>query len=335
MKVHTKLFLFTLHIAFFMGSSLLYGMEEDSFFSGSKVVPKQSIDSTTTPEQSPLKVSFIRTLEGHQNILAEAFNTAKKRITVVSPYITQYAMDLDNIPEMMLSALQKGTHVTVYTDSKDVLKHGMLKYKSNASYVDCIDWRIVDRLHAKILIIDDEKLVNGSFNWLSALRDPNSRFANYEVSTLVEGQETQKAISDILNDLHQLEVETLQTHFTNMTNDYMGFIARKKVLDKDYKPIWGNDIEHQVAAWALSQISKGGIPEGINTGFGGTSYQIYRRNVTSLLKGFLIFLDTLQNQKYRQAFEDELSEPASQEEGTLAHAVGVLEKEMQVFKLLK
>jgi PLD-like domain len=334
MKVHTKLFLFTLHIAFFMGSSLLFGMVEDDSSHSVSYTQRQPSELPSSLERTPLKISFIRTLEGHQNILAEAFNTAKKKMTLVSPYMTQYAMESDNIPEMMLRTLQRGTHITIYTDSKDVLKHGMLKYKRDVSYVDCIDWRIVDRLHAKILIIDDEKLINGSFNWLSALRNPNSRFANYEVSTLVEGQGTQKAINDILEDLHQLEVETLQTHLTNMTNGYMGFITRQKVLDKDYKPMWGSDIEHQVAAWALIQISKGGIPEGINTGFGGTSYHIYQRNVTSLLRGFLLFLDTVHNQNYRKAFEDELSEPASQE-GTLAHAVGVLEKKMQVFKLLK
>lgn len=41
--------------------------------------------------------------------------------------------------------------------------------------------------HLKTLIVDDEVITEGSFNWLSAVRDEESEFHNHEATLLVRG----------------------------------------------------------------------------------------------------------------------------------------------------
>jgi hypothetical protein len=54
-------------------------------------------------------------------------------------------------------------------------------------------------IHNKALVIDERILIEGSFNWLSAQRDPSDRYQRYETSVAMSIDTTPRDIEDLLN----------------------------------------------------------------------------------------------------------------------------------------
>jgi hypothetical protein len=59
-------------------------------------------------------------------------------------------------------------------------------------------------VHSKMVLVDNAWLVVGSFNWLSAVRDPNHPLCRYESSMRYDGNEAFQMISRSLRDLREL-----------------------------------------------------------------------------------------------------------------------------------
>jgi hypothetical protein len=135
--------------------------------------------------------SRIETLEAHRATLQDALTHAVERVLIVSPYISKTAISEDGIANAISSARVKNVRVLVVFDLqlnrdgasvRDSARKGIALLKAAGAEV-----RNVTRLHSKTLAVDDKWIVEGSFNWLSALRDSNSPYARQERSLRYEG----------------------------------------------------------------------------------------------------------------------------------------------------
>lgn len=149
-------------------------------------------------------VYHLTTLEAHRQILRDAFLQAKKEIVIVSPFLTEHAIRSDDLPELTEKSKRNGVQITVYTDPQLNLYNGVPKQsfvqgkilleKSGAIV------KKVRAEHSKTLMIDRTTLVEGSFNWLSALRDKNHPYQRNERSIKYTGSkiasEIEKTIAE-------------------------------------------------------------------------------------------------------------------------------------------
>jgi hypothetical protein len=152
-------------------------------------------------------VNRLDTLEAHQAMLFRCFEEAQKRLFIVSPYISSDAIQSDGLPDRIKSALKRGVSVTFVIDRtvnrdvngqerpRAVLGQEILR-NSGATLL------VVPKFHNKILCMDDDRIVEGSFNWLSAARSPDSPYFRSDSSLCYQGTDEvkvliSKAIQDI------------------------------------------------------------------------------------------------------------------------------------------
>jgi hypothetical protein len=139
----------------------------------------------------PDLVERIEGTERHRELLVEAFEKATRRLLISSPFLTQSAIEADEVTSLIRAARKKNVAVDVYTGlnaSRD--RDGALLEAAIALLVNAGArvWR-TSRVHAKTLTFDEALVVEGSFNWLSAPRDPG--LARKETSFAVWGSPAQ------------------------------------------------------------------------------------------------------------------------------------------------
>lgn len=172
-----------------------------------------SIIENLSEGQSITKV--LTTLEQHRAVLKEALENATERVIIVSPYISEYALSADKLEEIIQKCTVKHIDITIYTDSKLDRQFNSMALKPNASKgrqtlrTIEVNFRILDKIHAKILIKDQDLIVIGSFNWLSAVRDSANQFSNHEQSIVVMGDEANNLIETSLKGINTVsEIST-------------------------------------------------------------------------------------------------------------------------------
>ena len=139
-------------------------------------------------------IQRLTTLEDHRAALANAFSIARYRLLIVSPYLAMPAMVEDDVAGKVRSARSRGVevvvaydpHLTGQQDSGESAKALLLQ--SGATVIPCARW------HCKSLMVDDDMVIEGSFNWLSAVRDDASPFSRRETSWRITGAQAQAAI---------------------------------------------------------------------------------------------------------------------------------------------
>jgi len=152
------------------------------------------------------KVSRINTLEKHVKALRWAFDEAKKEIIIVSPFISIHAIESDNLSELIRKKVNAGVKVTVITDEHLDKTNGSLKTSSadGRKLLQTLgaELKTINRIHSKTIMVDDRILIEGSFNWLSAVRDPDSKYARHEISILLRNEEAQTKIIEAKKELN-------------------------------------------------------------------------------------------------------------------------------------
>lgn len=163
------------------------------------------------------KIEFLSDLDEHRGVLKKAFETAEDSIIIVSPYLSHNALEADDISPLIEKAQERGVKITVYTDCNfDVdQKTKFLKPHAEAGrniLQDLLcDLRVVKKVHAKTLIVDDTWMATGSFNWLSASR--KQYWANLEHSMVITPHEDDasdtatyiKKAKDSINNLEKVK----------------------------------------------------------------------------------------------------------------------------------
>lgn len=138
----------------------------------------------------------ISTLEGHRQALKDALGKAWFRVILVSPFISEVALNSDGIPELIQDATERGVQTIVYTDDRLDMRQGSVRNSSLAGRAALIEAgaevKVCSGIHNKSLAVDERILIEGSFNWLSALRDSNSLFARHEVSVAIWDKDNER-----------------------------------------------------------------------------------------------------------------------------------------------
>ena len=151
------------------------------------------------------RVVHLDTLEAHRTALAEALREATSSVHITSPFLSEAAVLADNLPDLIGRAVERGVKVTVYTDPQ---LNGMRSGNPKPSFLAAR--RLLEKggaevlevrgEHSKTLITDHTVLIEGSFNWLSAVRDERSAYRRRERSLRYEGEGVGELIQDILLD---------------------------------------------------------------------------------------------------------------------------------------
>lgn len=154
----------------------------------------------------PVKVGLVRSLlnlTNHRQCLIDTFRKAKSQITIVSPYITDKALQSDDVYGEISRARRRGVTVDIMIDDYFSRK------SASSSFDSCVAGlreagatvKVIKpkesgygRLHSKLLWADGNIFASGSFNWLSSPRYASGD--KHEISIVLEGEECVEFIRD-------------------------------------------------------------------------------------------------------------------------------------------
>lgn len=150
-------------------------------------------------------VQHIRELNDHRRVLRDCIVATKKEIHIVSPFLSSEAIEADRLQEIFAEQIRNGVKVTVYTDEKLNEQNGKQKFHFTKAkemlHSVGVNVVIADRIHNKTLWLDNRLLIEGSFNWLSARRNPDDPWCRYETSLVYKGDGVEQMIQQIVSDL--------------------------------------------------------------------------------------------------------------------------------------
>lgn len=139
-------------------------------------------------------VRRIQTLEEHRSVLKHVFDTAKERVLIVSPFISDSALSADRIPSLVTKAVNRHVAVNIFTDNNlNRETNGSFKRSAELGISSLVNAgakvTVVDGIHNKTLARDNNLIAEGSFNWLSAVRTAGGVHQREERTLVVEGEE--------------------------------------------------------------------------------------------------------------------------------------------------
>jgi len=138
------------------------------------------------------KTNRVETLYEHRQLLKKVFETAQRRILIVSPFLTSAAILEDDVCGMIRKAKARGVTILIYADydlnrvdrhfKKSVVKAVTLLHRAGVNVT------FVNGIHNKTLAKDDDFIAEGSFNWLSAVRKEGGMHQREERTLVNEGK---------------------------------------------------------------------------------------------------------------------------------------------------
>jgi phosphatidylserine/phosphatidylglycerophosphate/cardiolipin synthase-like enzyme len=169
----------------------------------------EDISRPADDSRQDLKVCRLLTHSEHQDCLENAFRTAQNRIVIISPQLSVWAIKGSGIDAQIYDAVSRGITVSVFTDDQlnrdqegsprraAVLGKKLLEDAGAVVF-------IAHGIHQKTLIIDDQAIADGSYNWLSAVRDRNHAHHREERTNMITGGEASAHIKQELERLVRL-----------------------------------------------------------------------------------------------------------------------------------
>lgn len=161
-------------------------------------------------EKKPSKVyanlikEHINQLDRHDEILIEACKRTINELIIVSPFLSENALS-DNLKLELKNAVSRGVMVIVYCDARLDIDNTKTRKKNSKEAISVlknigVTIKVIDGIHSKSMMFETDKgvvLVEGSFNWLSAVRDKDSYFSRYEASILLVGESIRPRIESV------------------------------------------------------------------------------------------------------------------------------------------
>lgn len=166
------------------------------------------VDVEPSPLSTEAKFERLSTLDQHREALYEALRSASREVLIVSPSISVHALNFDQLDEEIGQAIKRGIRVLVYTDETlDKEDNGEVREQASLGRQMLVkagaELFVAGRIHNKALAIDESELIEGSFNWLSAVRKRGSSNQKLEVSLRYTGSRATEEIRALKNDLQQ------------------------------------------------------------------------------------------------------------------------------------
>ncbi|MEK6731402.1 MAG: phospholipase D-like domain-containing protein [Pseudomonadota bacterium] len=139
-------------------------------------------------------VAYIPTLEQHRDYLQEIFERARQRIVVCSPFISSTDTFLEDFtPPRLIATATRGVKIVFVCSMHDPCLTNFQEYirQLQSSNIQIL---AIEPFHLKTIVVDDNEIAEGSFNWLSAMRDCHSEFHNHEVTLRIQGDRAKPLI---------------------------------------------------------------------------------------------------------------------------------------------
>lgn len=158
--------------------------------------------------------SVLITHEEHSKFIRSSLKSAQERVIIVSPYISSRTLqnnednEFDGLEKHIKDAINRDIKVCVFTDKSTTSNNTNIGRKILTDIG--VELIILSQLHSKNLIIDNDCITFGSFNWLSANTNITSIFYNYETTTIIHNEPAYSAIDKVLEGLMKLKVTDIQ-----------------------------------------------------------------------------------------------------------------------------
>ncbi|EOQ46621.1 hypothetical protein WES_03712 [Escherichia sp. KTE31] len=160
------------------------------------------------------QISTLHGVEQHDAFLNKALAGAQKKITIISPWLSWQKVEQTGFLASMALARSRGIDITVVTDKNCNIAHvddGKRQEKRHLLN-DAVEklnnmgiaTKLVNRVHSKIVIEDEELLCVGSFNWFSAARE--DKYQRYDTSLVYRGEGVKNEIKAIYSSLEQRQL---------------------------------------------------------------------------------------------------------------------------------
>jgi hypothetical protein len=165
---------------------------------------RQNLINTIDPNQ----IEHYNTVEAHRKILSDSFNMAQNRLIIVSPYISDNALKADGIYDKISETLKKKIAIDIFADKSwitDKKRESYIKPAIDLLNEIGIKVKLINNLHAKLLIVDNNILIEGSFNWLSARRVNDFYKQQFDASIMYSGDKVESLIESNIVMLKALE----------------------------------------------------------------------------------------------------------------------------------
>ncbi|MFN8391563.1 MAG: AAA domain-containing protein [Bdellovibrionota bacterium] len=167
------------------------------------------VASADTQSLAGEEMRRITTLEEHQEELFRAFQVVQNELLIVSPTISSAAILRDRIVDHIRNARSRNVRVRVFTDCYLDSPDGQLKKNAAEGRRLLTEAgatvHIAKAIHNKAVAIDSHTLIEGSFNWLSAVRTAGSIHQKLEVSSRYTGPLAAERIRTLLEELEHRE----------------------------------------------------------------------------------------------------------------------------------
>lgn len=165
------------------------------------------LDALTRPaflfDDAAAHTTQINSLEDHRRTLKEALEQSTHKILIVSPCLSGLAVTADKIPALVVAACDRNVSVTVVFDPQQNKNEKKRNCDTAISLLTKAGAKVLpyDRVHYKTLAVDDRWIVDGSFNWFGAVRNPNHEFSRRERSMRYKGPTAGALIENAWRDL--------------------------------------------------------------------------------------------------------------------------------------
>jgi len=146
----------------------------------------------------------LRDAAEHDSFLLDVLSSSAREFTIVSPWVIVSTMERAGLLDAFKNATSRGAEINVFVDpllNQSQNDDGSTQLDSAKAALTEAGVRIheVRQLHSKIVIVDDNQLCIGSYNWLSA--DRKGRYARHETSITYTGSHLQGEIDVIKESL--------------------------------------------------------------------------------------------------------------------------------------
>jgi hypothetical protein len=161
------------------------------------------------PHEIEAQAERIDDLDRHREILRNALVSAKEgeKVVIASPWITLSAVEEDNLAELISKAVNgQGAFVQIIVDRDLSIRNSAHRGKEAIDTLRAAGAKVslIQKMHNKTLIVGKNEIVEGSFNWLSAVRRNESQYRRYESSWRIVGPQAEKSIQAAMEEFSRL-----------------------------------------------------------------------------------------------------------------------------------
>ncbi|MCQ1850120.1 AAA domain-containing protein [Neorhizobium galegae] len=155
-------------------------------------------------QESEGQLQILRDAAEHDAFLLNVLSADARRYLIVSPWIKLRTMERTGILKALELATARGAKIDIYADpllNANLTPSGTNQMDEAAAALKQIGVILhrLEKLHSKIVVVDDDLLCVGSFNWLSA--DREGQYARHETSYIYQGKDVEAEIRITKEDL--------------------------------------------------------------------------------------------------------------------------------------